>query len=420
METHPYPKSRTEPELDNEMSTVSAGERPRLLQQDNLSGTSWPFLGSFALHAALVALISSPVFQYPLLINSQAPAILWFSPIAPPDGGKPLPSSLLSGPRVAFAAPQEASTRESSLQPPAGTAAPVMAEYHETTRERLADVIKPEMTVAAPPPVKKITKVEKPQKPPPDTPHRPLAASTPVPVPMPAPTASPTPLPAPAPVPVPARNVAVPVAVLPELPRALPAMPPVVTAVQNKPASRQLKKEAEPHSPVKPVDTPVEKPMSVSLPLLKGDLKLVMAGTILPDTTVTYSDFAPSRRDRPLSRAESRRASKIIPMVADGRDNARELVIARANPGVYTITAMPANGPASVTLSLKLYEGTSRAVTRELGRHTIANRKILLKILMPEGIVWDDDAAFSGSMEDSDGVTKFNAETGLMWKEYSE
>jgi len=37
---------------------------------------------------------------------------------------------------------------------------------------------------------------------------------------------------------------------------------------------------------------------------------------------------------------------------------------------------------------------------------------------MPEGILWEDEAAFSGSMEDSEGVTKFNSETGLLWKEY--
>lgn len=160
--------------------------------------------------------------------------------------------------------------------------------------------------------------------------------------------------------------------------------------------------------------------MSVSLPLIKGDLKLVIAGSIPPDTIITFTDFALTRRDRPFSRAESRRKTKIVPLIASSQDATREVVIARANPGVYTITAEPAGEPADVTISLKLYEGTSRAVTKKLGKHIIDRKKTLLKILMPEGILWDDDAAFTGNMEDSDGITKFNSETGLMWKEYTD
>jgi hypothetical protein len=191
---------------------------------------------------------------------------------------------------------------------------------------------------------------------------------------------------------------------------------PAVSARQSLPAPQQHKKTAETPSPVKPT----EKVMSVSLPLIKGDLKLVIAGAIQPDTTITFTDFALSRRDRPFSRAESRRNIKIVPLIAHSRDTIREVVISRANPGVYTISAEAAKEPATIIISLKLYEGTPRAVTRELGKHTIARKKVLFKILMPDGILWDDNAAFSGNMEDSDGVTKFNTQTGLMWKEYNE
>ena len=127
-----------------------------------------------------------------------------------------------------------------------------------------------------------------------------------------------------------------------------------------------------------------------------------------------------SPRDRPFSRAESRRNIKIVPLIANTRDTVREVVISQADQGVYTISAESARETAGIALSLKLYEGTSKAVTRELGKHTIARKKVLLKILMPDGILWDDDAAFSGNMEDSEGVTKFNTESGLMWKEYNE
>jgi len=54
----------------------------------------------------------------------------------------------------------------------------------------------------------------------------------------------------------------------------------------------------------------------------------------------------------------------------------------------------------------------------KIGTLTIDEKVVVVKILMPEGIVWDDDAAFTGSLEDSDSITKFNADTGLTWKEY--
>lgn len=182
----------------------------------------------------------------------------------------------------------------------------------------------------------------------------------------------------------------------------------------NKPAPQESKKAPEPQSPVKPP----EKPMSVGLPSIKGDLKLVIAGSIQPEISITFVDFAQSRRDRPLSRGEARRKTKIAPIIANIRDTTREAVITRASPGVYTVTAISAAGAATVSLSLKLYEGTPRGVARDLGKFTITGRKVLFKLLMPNGILWDDNGAFSGNMEDSDGVTKFNSETGLMWKEY--
>ncbi|WP_275095230.1 hypothetical protein [Oryzomonas japonica] len=44
----------------------------------------------------------------------------------------------------------------------------------------------------------------------------------------------------------------------------------------------------------------------------------------------------------------------------------------------------------------------------------------MARILMPEGILWDDDAAFTGSIDDGDSITKFESASGLVWKEYSE
>lgn len=188
-----------------------------------------------------------------------------------------------------------------------------------------------------------------------------------------------------------------------------------VPVQQDKPVPQPLKKVSEPPKPEKPVALPLT-PVASSI---RGDLKLVISGTTLPETTVTFTDFAPSRRDRPFSRAESRRYTKITPVITGSQDTVREIVIAHASPGIYTITADSAGKSADIAVSLKLYEGTDRMSVRELGRHSIANKKVLMKILMPEGILWEDAAAFSGSMEDSEGITRFNADSGLMWREYT-
>ena len=158
----------------------------------------------------------------------------------------------------------------------------------------------------------------------------------------------------------------------------------------------------------------------ISLPIVKGDLKLQVSGAVMPETTITFKEFAVSRRNRPFSRNEARKELKIIPRMVTIKENSREVVIEKATPGVYTFTVAPVGGKTDADFSLVLYEGSSGKINKALGSHSLTTKKVLLKILMPEGILWQDDKAFTGSMEDSSGTTKFNAETGLMWKEYAD
>lgn len=53
------------------------------------------------------------------------------------------------------------------------------------------------------------------------------------------------------------------------------------------------------------------------------------------------------------------------------------------------------------------------------GWGSCSEEQVLVKVLMPEGILWNDDAAFTGSLQDSSSTTKFNAQTGLYWREYN-
>jgi len=185
------------------------------------------------------------------------------------------------------------------------------------------------------------------------------------------------------------------------------------TKQQENFASKTPEKRTEQH--------PTQQPQKgLVLPLLKGDLKLVLAGASLPKITITFKEFTLSRRNRPFSRIEARHETIIAPLIANTQEKKREVVIEKIRPGVYTITVEPVAGSSDFTCLLKLHEGASGMSVRELGRHTLVRKKVLLKILMPDGILWDDGSSFTGSMENSDSVTKFNTETGLMWKEYSD
>ena len=143
----------------------------------------------------------------------------------------------------------------------------------------------------------------------------------------------------------------------------------------------------------------------------------MVVGTTQITTTITLKEFALSRRNKPFSRSEARREIKIVPIIASTKKNTLEVVIEKARPGVYTFTVEPANGMETIAFTMKLYDGTAHTNIKELGKQALVRKKVLCKILMPEGIFWDDEDRFSGVVEDSRTITKFNHESGLVWKE---
>lgn len=154
---------------------------------------------------------------------------------------------------------------------------------------------------------------------------------------------------------------------------------------------------------------------------IQGDMKLEIMGDEEIKIKVVFRGYPASRRNRPMTKAEARRTQEITPVIARSGETTRVAVIETAGAGIYDFVAEPAAGkPSSASFLLKLYESSSKPKTKSCGKRTIAAKTTIVKVLMPEGILWDDASAFSGSMEDSDGLTKFNSETGLVWKEYSD
>lgn len=161
----------------------------------------------------------------------------------------------------------------------------------------------------------------------------------------------------------------------------------------------------------------------IFLPPVNGDLKLEIVGKddFLQKikVVVLFHELPKTRRNRPMSKAEYRRFQTISPKMVRTGDTARQAVIEVAGEGIYEFRVETGpDQPVEALFAVKLYDNSRKARTRPVGKRRIAGRESIVKVLMPEGFLWNDDSAFSGSIEDSDSTTKFNTDTGLVWKEY--
>jgi hypothetical protein len=391
------------------------------------------------------------------------------APVLPPVAPEPEPARETAPASPPQAAEEEdeppaIATEQASTDPdsepemtiPAPTAPVQIAKTDVKPQEPVAKKEAPPPPVKAPPAQKE---VEPKSKPPVD--NRELAkAEKPVPVPEPA-------------QPPPAKVVPPPRETPPQAPKppaAVPKPPTVVqqTAVKNSPPLPQvapvmtrkesaavpvapsqkpsfpastggdgkiaMERRSEPPPTVKPVavDKPVEKAPAQSAgakgifaPPLAGDLKIEITGPeeLLKAVkiSVIFREYPKTRHNRPMTKAIARNSQALIPKTARVAKNTLQAVIEIAGEGVYEFRYLSeAASPGEASFSIKIYENSGRAKTKSAGSRKIGSKGSIAKLLMPEGILWNDDSAFSGSMEDSESITKFNSETGLTWKEYRE
>jgi hypothetical protein len=163
-----------------------------------------------------------------------------------------------------------------------------------------------------------------------------------------------------------------------------------------------------------------QEPKGLVISSLHGDLKMVISGDSGIRLFVTFRPYPKPSRER-ISRSEAREQQKVLPLVARIKPETKEAVIETAREGVYTFAAESERREgAKAAFTLKIFESGNREKVANIGTRTVSGRKVLAKVLMPEGILWDDESAFSGSLEDSDSTTKFDAQTGVYWKEYND
>jgi len=202
-----------------------------------------------------------------------------------------------------------------------------------------------------------------------------------------------------------------------------PALPvpgtdtPITTGIarsfSTEPSSATLKTSRQSEAGAAKRDLPRE----IIAPKVTGDIKLIVSGATITDVTITFQELAVTRRNRPLSRTEVRHVVIVTPRVRSEKGESQYIVV-KAREGIYNIRAFTKEMGARSRCQLKVFEGTTREKTRNVDASRGDDTGWVVKLLMPDGVIWDDDSAFTGSLEDSDSITKFNSDTGLTWKEY--
>lgn len=197
-------------------------------------------------------------------------------------------------------------------------------------------------------------------------------------------------------------------------------------------AALEMRSEPAPNTKHVNGDKPVEKPPAnaagpkgIFAPPLSGDLKLEITAT--PEAlkavkiSAIFREYPKARRDRPMTKSAARNFRTLSPKMARTAPNALQAVVEIAEEGVYDFRNLYETADSvEATFRVKIHENSGRAKTQPAGTRKIGDKGSIVKVLMPDGILWDDESAFSGNMEDSESITRFNAETGLVWKEYKE
>ncbi len=138
------------------------------------------------------------------------------------------------------------------------------------------------------------------------------------------------------------------------------------------------------------------------------------------------ASFAIMRKPHPMTGGSGRAtdiSDEVEEMITtEGSGLRRIFSLLKAEKGVYMFIIN--NGSAEVLdidVNFLLHGG--RGPERAKGYKDIKLAKgtrLEIKFLMPEAIFWDDDDYFTGEIEGPKTVTKFNDETGLIWKERSD
>lgn len=110
-------------------------------------------------------------------------------------------------------------------------------------------------------------------------------------------------------------------------------------------------------------------------------------------------------------------------ILADAQKEKKKIFsVAKAGEGIYAFV-MENRGAAMYNAGVVfvLYGGQKHERRKEIKSVIVPPfSKARFMFVLPEVVFWDDEDFFTGSIEDSDSITKFNGDTGFAWREEKE
>jgi hypothetical protein len=104
----------------------------------------------------------------------------------------------------------------------------------------------------------------------------------------------------------------------------------------------------------------------------------------------------------------------------EAKSGVRRLVhVAKAEEGIYTfVIRNEGDIPYKTDVMFQIFEGKKGERIRNFGTVELSpHAELRFKFVFPEAVFWDDDDYFTGTIESSENLSKFNDKTGLIWKE---
>jgi transposase-like protein len=173
------------------------------------------------------------------------------------------------------------------------------------------------------------------------------------------------------------------------------------------------------------VDAPALKGFSIRDSQIGADIRMELtAERNLPTgfgISISFKEYASSRRNEPLTEYESANLKKVTPKIISLRSNALIVAVENASEGVYDFV-IDCNecgiSPVMIDINMKLSGDRKRGKTYTERKIRVSDKKMILKILMPEGIRWDDVEYFDGNIESFESITRYNKNDNLVWREF--
>ena len=166
-----------------------------------------------------------------------------------------------------------------------------------------------------------------------------------------------------------------------------------------------------------------EPSFGISIPdvFFKKDIKIEIS---MNEPETTEVSFQLMKKAHPLDEKGGSLSQEEIKLVEDTSidytlEYKRVFSTSKAEKGIY-IFVMKNNGPEvyEAELLFHIFEGKSGERKKEYKTVELPpNTTLKYKFIIPEAVFWDDEGYFTGTIESSKTMTKFNEKTGLIWRE---